>query len=334
MNRVIKCFLISLYLLFIFIFLYIIINYLRALLVSIFIAYILHPVVKNIDKRIKNYKVSVFITLTLFIFLIIIIIYYLFPIITKELIELINNADDISNEIKRLFGIIDKIKVPIYLRSILDDTILKIQDRVFNEMRNLFDNILKFISSLPTYILIPVFVYYFLVDTEYFKRSLKSLIPYKGREKVIELFRSYEKIVGNFIKGQIILSIIITIFTMIVLIILKVRYAFLISVVNGFFNIIPYFGPVLGFIPAFLSALSDSTSKAVLVALSFFIIQELESGIIAPKILENTMGIHPIFVIIALILGGKFYGAWGLILSVPVFAIIKVTYNYIVNKLY
>ncbi|SEF81007.1 Predicted PurR-regulated permease PerM [Caloramator fervidus] len=308
--------------------------YLRPLLFSIFIAYMLNPIVKYINKFISNYKLCSFITIVLFLVVIVLAIFYFIPVITKEIMDLMASVGEFSKEYRKIIDFINKMQVPNYIKSMFNNALKKFQERLLIELSKFIEDILKFLSYLPTYILIPIFVYYFLSDADYFKKLLKCLIPYNIRDKMLELFRDYEKIIGNFIKGQVILSIIITFSTLAVLLLLKIKYAFIISIINGFANIIPYFGPILGFIPAFLAALTESTSKALIVAIAFFIIQEVESGVIAPKILENTMGLHPIFVIIALILGGKFFGAWGLILSVPIFAIIKVTFNYVVNRLY
>jgi predicted PurR-regulated permease PerM len=116
--------------------------------------------------------------------------------------------------------------------------------------------------------------------------------------------------------------------------ILKVRFAVIIALINGVTNLIPYFGPVIGYIPALFAALSESSGKALAVTAAFIIIQEFESSIIAPKLMGDSIGIHPVYVMIIIILGGKYFGGWGLLLSVPAAGVVKVMYSYIIKELY
>jgi predicted PurR-regulated permease PerM len=99
-------------------------------------------------------------------------------------------------------------------------------------------------------------------------------------------------------------------------------------------NIIPYFGPLIGLLPALASAASESVNKAVITAVAFFFIQEFESSVVAPKLMGESIGLHPVFIMVILLLGGKFFGGWGLVLAIPAAGIIKVSYGYIMKNLY
>lgn len=94
------------------------------------------------------------------------------------------------------------------------------------------------------------------------------------------------------------------------MVILKIKYPLIIAFINGIVNIIPYFGPVIGFLPAFISASSQSLNKSLIVVVVFFIIQEFESGVVAPKLMGESIGLHPVFIMIILLIGGKFFGGW------------------------
>jgi predicted PurR-regulated permease PerM len=143
-----------------------------------------------------------------------------------------------------------------------------------------------------------------------------------------------DKIIGGFIRSQLILSLIVMILTFIVLIVFKIKYPIIIAFINGVANIIPYFGPILGLFPALIAALSESGSKAVMIAIVFIIVQEIESSVIAPKVMGESIGMHPVFVMIVLLIGGKYFGATGLIFSIPVGGIIKVSWSYLVRSMY
>ncbi len=105
--------------------------------------------------------------------------------------------------------------------------------------------------------------------------------------------------------------------------IIGIRTAFSLGFVVGLLNIIPYFGPILGFIPAVLMALTGGIKPAILTLVVLVVVQQLESGFITPKVVGNSLGLHPLFIIISLLIGGKLFGLAGMILAVPVTGILK-----------
>jgi predicted PurR-regulated permease PerM len=110
-----------------------------------------------------------------------------------------------------------------------------------------------------------------------------------------------------------------------------VKYAFILGIFAGIANIIPYFGPFLGIVPTILFALLDSTSKALYAAGAFILIQQIESGFLTPRIIGKSVGIHPVYVIMSLVVGGKLLGIIGLIMAVPVLAAIKLTLRHLLR---
>lgn len=225
---------------------------------------------------------------------------------------ILQNFDEFKSLIENFKLKIGYNSLPYYFKSAVDNSIFKVQLFLSSYTKNLFKDIIEFSMEMPTYILTPVFVYYFLTDKLYLLKILKSFIPYSIRNKVIELACEIDKVIGNFIKSQIILSVIIFILTLFSMIILNIKYPLIIAFINGIANIIPYFGPIIGLLPAFLSAFSQSVEKAFIVMIVFFIIQEVESGILAPKLMGETLGIHPVFIMILLLIGENFLVLWDL----------------------
>lgn len=138
---------------------------------------------------------------------------------------------------------------------------------------------------------------------------------------------------GSFIRGQLLISAIVGVLIAVGLSIIGVDFALIIGLIAGIFNIVPYFGPVIGAIPAVISALLKSPLSAVYVVILFIVVNQVESSIISPNILGEHVGLHPVTVIFCIISGGYLFGILGVILAVPVTSIIKVTLRYIHNKL-
>ena len=120
---------------------------------------------------------------------------------------------------------------------------------------------------------------------------------------------------------------IIGIVTFIILIGLKVNFPVILSILNAFFNIVPYFGPIFGAVPAILIALIDSPQQALWTAVWLYMLQQIEGNILSPKITGDSISMHPLIVILLLIIGGEAAGFLGMILAVPLGVIVKVIYE-------
>lgn len=307
---------------------------LKPVFFSALIAYILNPFVKYMSFKGINKKLAAIISIILLLAAGIFIIFFLIPGMMKDLIGAINSFDKYTDKIISIINSPAYNKIPKYFKDILDNNIVKLEGVSKKYLNEMFKQTIEFTKELPTYILAPVFIYYFLVDTDFFLNLIKMLVPANARTKLTELGRDMDKIIGGFIRSQIILSIVIMVLTFFVLIFFKIRYPVIIAFINGAANIIPYFGPIIGMLPAVLAALSESGSKAIIIIIAFLVIQQIESSLIAPKVMGDSIGIHPVFVMIILLVGGKYFGALGLIFSIPVGGILKVSWNYLIKNLY
>lgn len=306
----------------------------QPILISIMLAYILNPLVRILISKGLGKRTSVIICLLLLIGFVFIIIYYVIPGIIKDVMGILYNSDEYKVSISKYIGRVKLDGMPIYLKNVLDSNILKIQNMGIEQLNKFFKEMLDFTMELPTYILTPIFVYYFLMDSEHFIKFIKNIIPLNFRKKTTELWGEIDRVLSSFIRSQLILSLIIFILTFVAMLLLRVKFPIIIAFINAITNLIPYFGPVIGFIPAFLAAITQSINKAIMVTLVFIVIQQFESSVIAPKLMGDTLGIHPVFIMIIILLGGKYFGGWGLLLSVPIAAIVKVIIKYSVRNMY
>lgn len=306
----------------------------KPLILSIALAYILSPIVIKLEKTKLKSKVSSLIVVLVSMGILAFIVVYIIPGIIKELMGLINDFDSFDTTLKGIMDFIGYESLPPYLREVIDNTINKVQNGLGSYINVLFENIFKFLMELPTYFLAPIFVYYFLADKDFFKRKVSFFIPLKFREKAFELTSHINRVVRGYFFSQILLSLLVVGLTFVALILINVRFPLVLAIVNGIANFIPYFGPIIGYVPALLLALTEGSDKAVMVTIAFFIIQQIEANIVSPKIVSDCTGMHPVEVMIVLLVGGYFFGALGMILSVPFAATIKISYKYIVRNMY
>ncbi len=151
---------------------------------------------------------------------------------------------------------------------------------------------------------------------------INSIFSPKWSEKVMDEIAYIDKMFSGFINGKIIDSIIIGFLTFIVVSIFKIPYAMLISVIVGVTNVIPFFGPFIGAIPSAFIVMIQDPIKGLYFIIIIIIIQQLDGNIIGPKILGNTTGLSSFWVLFSIMLFGGLFGFSGMLLGVPIFAVI------------
>ncbi|MEG2787591.1 MAG: AI-2E family transporter [Romboutsia sp.] len=187
--------------------------------------------------------------------------------------------------------------------------------------------ILRIIASSVWNIILGLIIsIYLLIDKENFcalgRKVVCATFNEKHSKRILELVQRSNDTFGKFLSGKIIDSAIIGVLTFIILTIFKMPYVLLISVIIAITNIIPFFGPFFGAIPATIIILFVSPIKALWFILIIIVIQQLDGNIIGPKILGDSIGISAFWILFSLLVAGKFLGLVGMIIGVPLFAII------------
>ncbi|WP_069999599.1 AI-2E family transporter [Cellulosilyticum sp. I15G10I2] len=191
-------------------------------------------------------------------------------------------------------------------------------------------------SSLFNWIMGFVISFYALEQKESFvygaKRLTYSFLSESTASKIIAIFKEGHEIFIRFFVGKFIDSFIIGVICFIGLSIIKNPYALLLSVIVGVFNMIPYFGPILGAIPAVLITLFEGFLPAVSVAGFIFLLQQFDGLVLGPKILGDSIGLSPFWIISGILVGGALWGPLGMFFASPLIAIILITINRWVDK--
>lgn len=170
---------------------------------------------------------------------------------------------------------------------------------------------------------------YLLKDKEFFtmlwERFLSLTMKQKPHGMVAEILSDINNVLATFIKGALVDSLLVAFLSSLTLSLLKVNYGVLIGIVAGVLNIIPYFGPFLGMIPAFFAAFfSGGLLHAAAAVGSLLLVQQLDSNYIYPKVVGEATGLHPLFVLLAVSIMGYFFGVLGMLLAVPVAGIFAI----------
>lgn len=151
---------------------------------------------------------------------------------------------------------------------------------------------------------------------------LRMVTPLRDEEYVLDLWARSQAKIGQWLRGQLVLALVIGILVYVVLTVLGIRYALSLALLAAILEIVPIIGPILAAVPAVFLAFLTSPLLALIVALAYVLVQQLESHLIVPMVMQRAVGLNPLLVILALLIGGALGGILGLFLAVPVAAVI------------
>lgn len=188
-------------------------------------------------------------------------------------------------------------------------------------------------SSVATFFIALIISIYILKDYEYFIDLWKKLYylvfknSYIGK-KLNYIFYTIHEVFGKFIRGQLLEAFFVGILSALALYIVGIDYSFVIGIIVGLSNLIPYVGPIVGTVlAAIMGLLSGTPIKVVYAIVAMIIVQQIDNNLLAPKIVGNSVGLHAVFTMVAILVGGNIGGLFGMLLAVPLAASFKVLFN-------
>lgn len=266
--------------------------------------------------------------------------FQIFPAITKQGSELIENF---PNLVKDFEG---------NLNQFLSNTPFKDQfDQILATSQKITDNIMDFISdywqtgaeglsnlfsTISTLFIAlftgPIIAFFLLKNPKKFYFSLLSLIPPRFRKDFNELVTVANLQVGAFLKGQIISSLILGAIYWVVFLLIGLEYASIIAIAAGILCIIPYIGPFIVFFPGLFVASQDSTSMLIKFLVAWFAVQLLHGDLVVPKVMGNRLMIHPITILVVLLVMGDLLGIVGVVFGIPIYCLVKEVVVFLFRK--
>jgi predicted PurR-regulated permease PerM len=300
------------------------------------IAYILNPLMSFFQRKLKiNRGKSILLTYSIIITLFIILIIFVFPKIGENIADLLKNIPVFVEQTKAWINkIVSNTRIinTIYSEDFLKNNINLALPKLSNILIQSFDTILMKTISFTSFSIKIVFgliiSIYILKDKEKFleigKKFVYIILKKRRADGFFNLLNNFHYMISLYIGTKALDSLIIAIICLIGVSLLKSPYALLISVIVGFTNMIPYFGPFIGMIVAFLINLFFSPIRALGILIFLFLLQQFDAWYLDPKLIGHKVGLSPFLVIFAVTIGGGLFGVIGMLLGVPVMAVIKI----------
>lgn len=203
-------------------------------------------------------------------------------------------------------------------RNILEDRLADISQNAANFALAIFTNIITVVS-------IGVLTFYLLLDKDRFENLIAQLFI-TNHEKTKKLIERIEDMLGAWLRGQLILSLVIGVLSYVLLFVLQVPYALPLAIIAGILEIVPVIGPAISAVPAILIALVtfETPFIALLVGLGYILIQQLENHIVVPQVMKRAVGLNPLVVILAITIGSRLLGIAGALLAVPITVVAQI----------
>ncbi len=168
---------------------------------------------------------------------------------------------------------------------------------------------------------------YFLLDWEGFTQQLELMIPSRARRIVLRMAGESGRGLRGYLRGQLTVSVIVGVIASAGLALIGVKSFLVLGVIVGLTNMVPYFGPIIGGVPAVLAALSQDLIRALMCVAVLFIVQQVDGMLISPRVMSGVTGLPPAVVLISLTVGGSGWGIMGMLLALPVVLIVRICFR-------
>lgn len=306
---------------------------LAPVVLAVALIFVLNPVVNHLSAMLRLHRViATFVAFLLLIGVLVLLGFIVAPSITDQANELATDFpqiyEDTTIEIADLVEDIGFGRPDLWsyeeLQDYLNDP--EVRDRFFSAAVDRLGQLTSgLVEAILVFLVAPVVAFYVLIDLPRVRENTVSLIPAAHRPELLFLSRQLGHTVGGFLRGQVIVALIVGIMTSVGFYLIDLKFWLIIGLISGFLNIIPFVGPwVAGILGSVVGLVTADLETAVLAALVALIVQQIDNNFVSPTVLRATVRLHPAVVVLVLILGGGIGGFWGILLAVPVTAALKI----------
>ncbi|MBQ3334783.1 MAG: AI-2E family transporter [Eubacteriaceae bacterium] len=305
-------------------------------IIAVILAYLVAPLVKFVERRGVPRMLSIILIVALILGIIVLVVMNFVPNLLQSFTAIINNLPQMANAINKYTNDLANWIQSNNLGSIQDYIDI---NGIVNEAGKTASNLLKGISdfvinnsgSLMNIVIVPLVMIMLLSDREMFSEALYYFVPTNTQTRVHKMFNDINEVIGGFIRGQSLMSLVAGIATGVSAAIIGLPYASVIGVIAGVTTLVPYFGPVVGFVLIGAIAIFSSLQQFIIIMIAMAIIQLVAGNVIGPALMSAGVGLHPILIIFSIFFFGAWFGGLGMILAVPIMGAIRVILIYLIN---
>lgn len=296
---------------------------------ALMLAYFFDPLNRYLTQKKIPKVLTILIVFGIIMTLLILTIFFLIPSVINQLNilykEIPNFIENYQNLILSIKPQLSKFINPLDVEILLKENLSGLQKSVLSFSQSIIIYLSNIVSSITLgIVIIPLILFYLMRDMFLFKENLYIFVSKKNKKKFKEVLEEIDNIVSGFIRGRIMVCFIVGTLIGIGLYFLNLKFALIIGIVSGVLNFIPYLGPIVGVVLALIFALGSPWWTLLMIVILFVLVNQLETIYLNPIILGKGLGLHPLTVILSMLICGQLLGILGVLVAVPLAAILKV----------
>lgn len=306
--------------------------------IALFLAYFFDPLYKFlISKKIPK-LFAILVVFAIIITLLILTIFFVIPSLINQLNVLYNEIPKFINKYQDMILSIEpqlsKFINPADVEALLKENLSELQKNILGFSQSMIIYLSNIVSSITFgIVIVPLILFYLLRDILAFKENLYTFVSKERKKEFKEILEEIDHIISGFIRGRLIVCFIVGTLIGIGLYFLNLKFALIIGIVSGIFNFVPYLGPIVGVILALIFALGSSWWVLLMIVILFILVNQIEAIYLNPNILGKELGLHPLTIILSILICGQLLGILGVLMAVPLAAILKVLlFRYLVKE--
>ncbi|MFW6149267.1 MAG: AI-2E family transporter, partial [Atribacterota bacterium] len=306
---------------------------------ALFLAYFFGPLYRFLVRKKITKSIAILFIFAIIIAFVLVVVFFLIPntinelnLLYREIPGLLSNYQDILLSFEFFY---DRISTePNNLEIFLQDIFSEIQKGILTFSRNAIFELSSFVTKFGFgIIIIPIILYYLLMDIDLFKDNLLIFVSPRNKDDFRKIVIEIDHILSNFIRGRLIVCFIVGALITVGLYFLQIKFYIIIGLVSGMLNFIPYLGPIIGWALALFFVLGKPWSIFILVTILFVGVNQIEAIWLNPNILGKELGLHPLTIIFSVLIFGGLLGFLGVLYAIPLAATLKVVmYRYLVQE--
>ncbi|MHA8138129.1 AI-2E family transporter [Lactobacillaceae bacterium Scapto_B20] len=304
--------------------------------------YMLNPIVELLMKvHYKRFNLSrTFSVVIIFIAFLGLLLYVGFSFIPQIITQVTNLFNHLPNVASSTESTMEKITNHGWLQNYdfsqytdkFQSSLINYSQHFLSSITNSLGNIISMATSVVIVIItVPVVLFYMLKDGHKLMPTIEKMIPERHQKQTMVLLGRMNETIARYIGGQMVECLFVGIFTSLGYVFIGQKYALVLGVFAGICNIIPYVGPYIGILPSLLVAFSADIKQVIYVIIVVLIVQQLDGNLVYPNVIGKSLQIHPLTIIVILLAAGNISGLVGMILAIPLYAVIKVVVQYVYN---
>jgi predicted PurR-regulated permease PerM len=313
-------------------------------IIGLVIAYLVLPLVNFFERRMPSRlrdrnlsrPLSILIVYLMVVLFVVSIFSFLIPpvvgqvqVLWKQMPELAAKGQTLGTE---WLGKYQEI-IPLDIQQRIQNNLEKLAGTMGQALQEGVTRTVSVISGTVSFFLgilvVPFWLFYILNDEKKVRESALDLIPDRIEPDLLNILRIADDIFSAYIRGQLLLCLFIGVMATTGLLMVGVEFALLLGLIAAAFEILPFVGPILGAIPALIVAALQSPMTALWTLVVFIVIQQIENLFLVPKVAGQSVKLHPALIMVALVVGNEAVGLWGMLLAVPLAAVIRDVFKYL-----